>query len=122
MIIGIQDYVSVFCGSMHSLFCLRRFQSAPKLSFFNWIVTGKVLSSDAFMVNADSIGTAVSLRQDDSNVVNDNISVDLYEILKFFISVVWCSIIPYIIIQVYKLSLHLFLSYSHLPSLPLFAS
>lgn len=51
---------------------------------------GDVLSSDALTVNADSIGTAVSLRQEDSKVVKNNIAIKRYGIflfLKFIILV-----------------------------------
>ncbi|MCI6643419.1 MAG: hypothetical protein MSH18_04385 [Bacteroidales bacterium] len=54
----------------------------------NWIVTGEVLSSDASIVNADSIGIAVSLRQDDSKTVKSNISIERYGILPLFISII----------------------------------
>lgn len=37
---------------------------------------GDVLSSDALTVNADSIGTAVSLKQDDGKIVKSNIAIE----------------------------------------------
>ena len=46
---------------------------------------GDVVSSDALTVNADSIGTAVSLRQDDSKIVKSNIAIEQYGILPLFI-------------------------------------
>jgi hypothetical protein len=46
---------------------------------------GDVLSSDALTVNADSIGTAVSLKQDDGKIVKSNIAIERYGILPLFI-------------------------------------
>ena len=47
------------------------------------MVTGEVLSSDDSIENADSIGTAVSLRQDDNKTVKSNITIERNEISKF---------------------------------------
>ena len=47
------------------------------------MVTGEVLSSDDSIENADSIGTAVSLRQDDNKTVKSNITIERNGISKF---------------------------------------
>ena len=46
---------------------------------------GEVLSSDDSIENADLIGTAVSLRQDDSKTVKSNVAIERDGILSLFI-------------------------------------
>ena len=46
---------------------------------------GEVLSSDDSIENADSIGTAISLRQDDNKTVKSNITIERNGILSLFI-------------------------------------
>ena len=48
-------------------------------------VLGEVLSSDDSIENADSIGTAISLRQDDNKNVKSNITIERNGILSLFI-------------------------------------
>ena len=49
------------------------------------MVTGEVLSSDDSIENADSIGTAVSLRQDDNKTVKSHIAIERYGIFAIMI-------------------------------------
>jgi len=58
------------------------------------MVTGEVLSSDDSIENADSIGTAVSLRQDDNKTVKSNITIERNGILSLFIFLIGYSVIP----------------------------
>lgn len=49
------------------------------------MVTGEVLSSDDSIENTDSIGTAVSLKQDDSKTIKSNIAIERYGIFAIMI-------------------------------------
>lgn len=49
------------------------------------MVTGEILSSDNSIENTDSIGTAVSLKQDDIKTVKSNIAIERYGIFAIMI-------------------------------------
>jgi hypothetical protein len=55
------------------------------IHILNWIVIGEALSSDNSIENADLIGTAVSLKQDDSKTIKSNIAIERYGIFAIMI-------------------------------------